>query len=136
LEQQDCQDLAFLFSDHGAKIVSNFKYPASFGNAIITIEAGNLRLRVIRDRRDLLVDVAPIHSPGERADFIQMALMTLDMGTERLSKPSWETLQDLAQLLEPKYNALQEAYSISGYPATKRNLQVVHHDRRSEWTNR
>src|SRR5438874_12198742 len=62
-------DLSFLFSEHGATLLSSNFEPGSFGSKTAVIEVGHLRIIVARDvtlpSEYIESLVAPIHAPTE-----------------------------------------------------------------------
>ena len=128
--EQIHRDFAFLFAEHGAKIVPNDKeYPPMFDNALVTVESCRLRFRFVQDRGEQRVDVAPLECPGawEELDFV---LMAIDPNGD---KPAWATLSDLAEILRVRLAQVERAFSREQYDATRERLAEIHTRERNKW---
>lgn len=64
LEETVRKSLHFLFRDSSTAIVSNYRFPAAFGNAAVTMAASTLLVRVIRDRDELRTLLQRMHPRG------------------------------------------------------------------------
>jgi hypothetical protein len=129
-EQEVRRELSFLFDQYKATVISNVKY-RSFGSAEIILEAANIALQVFKDGREheLRVMTAPRSGDWtwERFDVVLAA----SVGTEDPRKlryrgscdrdPS-EALAELAKLLQPRFQQLNEALSQNNYLSTQARL--------------
>ena len=129
-EAQVRNDLRFLFEKYDAKIISNNYYYRSFGNAIIVIDAGQLFFRVVRDRGEIRIDVAP--GPVSPIDGRwtelggALAALTMDDSSGKIPDPfCYATLSRAADFLEPALPQLQEALSESHYETTSRRIKQI-----------
>lgn len=112
-EQRFAEDvrthLAFLFSEHGAKVTPNegVPFPPSFGGAYVTVAVGNLHLRFVRGRGDFSVKVASAFEPNDWEDF---QLVADGIGQWDTSKPGprYYTLETFEPVLRPRLERLQE----------------------------
>jgi len=123
-------DLRFLFEKYDAKIISNNYYYRSFGNAIIVIGAGQLFFRVVRDRGEIRIDVAP--GPVSPIDGRwtelggALAALTMDDSSGKIPDPfCYATLSRAADFLEPTLPQLQEALSESHCGTTSRRIRQI-----------
>ncbi len=114
-EQRFAEDirtyLAFLFSEHGAKVIPNqgVPFPPSFDGAYVTVAVGNLRLRFVRGRGDFSVRVASAFAPSNWEDF---QLVADGIGQWDMSKPG------------PRYYTLETF----GFETTLNNAVKIHND--------
>ncbi len=65
LERRIREACPFLFEDYGGTVVLNRYYFWSFGNAVIVIRTGNVLLRVVRDRGQSSLELAPADRDSE-----------------------------------------------------------------------
>jgi len=122
-EQRFAEDirtyLAFLFSEHGAKVIPNqgVPFPPSFDGAYVTVAVGNLRLRFVRGRGDFSVRVASAFAPSNWEDF---QLVADDIGQWDMSKPGprYYTLETFEPVLRSRLEGLQEALSKDRFETT------------------
>ena len=130
LEGDVRRDLSFLFTEHGARIVSNSYYPRSFGNAIIVIPVRDLFLEVVRDRGSLCVCVGrtppgPSESPWTDSRLAVASLEMKESGSRIPDIPSYATLSRAAAILEPAFSLLEEAYSAPNYEPTMQKIKAI-----------
>lgn len=130
IEKEIRRILGFLFQQFQATVSSNVKYRA-FGNSYVFVEAGNVRLRILRENRDhqLKVSAAPL-SAKENWTPVDVALAASSEGESPLGlkfgggwdrDPS-EALTELSNLLEPRFEKLNAAFSERNYPTTRHRL--------------
>ena len=55
--------LPWLFDEFGFRVVSNEYYPEAFGNSVVMLQSGALRLRFTADRRQIFASLAPLPEP-------------------------------------------------------------------------
>lgn len=111
------QHMKFLFDRFGASVVSNEYFPAAFGNAIVVIETKGIRLRAVRDRGEVRLDVAPLHNPTEWVDSA-FALAAMDDGSGEPQFSLYRTTTSIARHLDPNFEELQGAFTEDQYSAT------------------
>jgi len=132
-EQRFAEDirtyLAFLFSEHGAKVIPNqgVPFPPSFDGAYVTVAVGNLRLRFVRGRGDFSVRVASAFAPSNWEDF---QLVADGIGQWDMSKPGprYYTLETFEPVLRSRLEGLQEALSKDRFETTLNNAVKIHND--------
>jgi hypothetical protein len=129
-EEDVHRELSFLFTKHDARIVTNFYYPRSFGNAVIVVQVRDLFLQVVRDRGDICVYVGKTPSGQAEGPWtdIRVAIASLEINETRANIPDlpfYATLSRAAALLEPALPRLEEAYSGSKYEATLRKIRQI-----------
>jgi hypothetical protein len=137
-EQRFAEDirnyLAFLFSEHGARVIPNegVPFPPSFDGAYVTVAIGNLRLRFIRGRGDFTVRVASAFAPNDWEDFQLVAdgIAQWDMSK---SGPRYYTLETFEPVLRSRLERLQEALSKDRFEATLNNAVKIHNDSVDEY---
>jgi hypothetical protein len=118
------QHMRFLFERFGASVVSNEYFPAAFGNVIVVIETEGLRLRFVQDRGEVRLDVAPLQNPTEWVDSA-FALAAMEDGSGEPQFSLYRTITSIARRLDPKFEALQVAFTQDRYPATIRKMAEI-----------
>lgn len=118
------KQMRFLFEQFGASIISNQYFPSAFGNAIVVIETNRLRLRVVRDRDEVRLDFAPPSRPDEWMD-IAFALAAIgdESGDSQFSL--YRAMTSIARHLDPKFEALQDAFAEDRCPATLNKIATI-----------
>jgi hypothetical protein len=137
-EQRFAEDvrryLAFLFSEHGAKVIPNEGVPfqPSFDGAYVTVAVEHLRLRFVRGRGDFSVGVASAFAPNDWEDF---RLVAEGIGQWDTSKagPRYYTLETFEPILRPRLERLQEALSKDRFETTLNNAVKIHNDSVDEY---
>jgi hypothetical protein len=121
--------LAFLFSEHGAKIIPNegVPFPPGMGGAYVTLAVGNLRLRFVRGRGDFSVSVASAFAPNDWEDF-RLVADGISQWNVSQSGPRYYTLETFEPILRSRLERLQEALSKEHFEATLNNAVKVHND--------
>jgi hypothetical protein len=119
------RQLAFLFDRFGASIISNQYFPGAFRNAILVIETKMLRLRVVRDRDEVRVDVAPFHNPTEWVDSA-FALAAIEVGSGGPQFSVHRAITSIGRHLDPKFEALQDAFTLDKYPDTRQKIMQIY----------
>ena len=116
--------MTFLFERYGASIVSNEYFPNAFGNAILVIRTQMLQLRVVRDRDEVRVDVAPVNDPTDWVDIaFALAAIDSDSGDYRFSLD--RTITSIARHLDPKFDSLQHAFAPDRYSSIKKKILQI-----------
>ena len=119
------EELAFLFSDYGAEIISSCYYYYSFGRSCVALDAGNLRLRLREDRGSLGADFAALQEPwiSWSVSYGLTVINTKDgLIPQRLS---FRTVRQLAEILQPKFRDLSQSLSAENYAETKHRLELI-----------
>jgi hypothetical protein len=126
--------LAFLFSEHGAKIIPNegVPFPPGMGGAYVTLAVGNLRLRFVRGRGDFSVSVASAFAPNDWEDF-RLVADGISQWNVSQSGPRYYTLETFEPILRSRLERLQEALSKEHFEATLNNAVKVHNDSVDEY---
>jgi len=124
LEESVRRQMAFLFDRFAASVVSNQYFPHAFGNAILVIDTKYIRLRVVRDRDEVRIDLAAIHGPTEWMD---SALALAAIGAEQSNYVFSlnRAITSIARHMDPKFDALQEAYAPERYQAFKERMMEI-----------
>jgi hypothetical protein len=132
-EQRFAEDirtcLAFLFSDHGAKVVPNegVPFPPSFDGAYVTVAVGNLRLRFVRGRGDFSVRIASAFAPNDWEDF-QLVADGIGQWDTSKPEPRYYILETLEPVLRSRLERLQEALSKDRFETTLNKAVKIHND--------
>ena len=137
-EQRFAEDvrthLAFLFSEHGAKVITNegVPFPPSFDGAYVTVAVGNLRLRFVRGRGDLSVKVASAFAPNDWEDF-QLVADGIGQWDTSKSRPGYYTLETFEPVLRSRLERLQEGLSKDRFETTLNKAVKIHNDSVEEY---
>jgi hypothetical protein len=122
------EDLSFLFAEHGARITSSGYY-WSFGNACVAVDAGNLRIRAVRDRGCVSYDFAALVAPW-LWNSVERGVMSVNMKDNVIpSSPSLWSVRRLAEY----FDELSEACSAERFPQMRRNLELIRDDSRKKY---
>jgi hypothetical protein len=65
--EQVCQHLAFLNADCGFVVVHQEYYPEHFGNALVVMQSGQCRIRILKEKGQVLVEFGPLWAPQDWA---------------------------------------------------------------------
>lgn len=101
------------------RIVGEHDDPEHFGNAIVVLAGGNVRLRLVRDRGEVSADAACAAAPEDWAPLERMlaAVGVADSPPEGQTSP-----QAAASLAERHFDALSAGLSPERRAATRRKL--------------
>lgn len=94
----------YLFKSPGYRIVDS-DVSESFGNALLILESGDLRLRFTRDKSQLLFEFQPIGGPRSEwfSQGLLKGLLTGDRGGSEVLTPGWaEFLRDGLPTIESR----------------------------------
>ena len=123
------QDLSFLFSDWGAKLVPNDAYSSKFGVVHATLEVGQLRLRAVSFRDGFYMEVTAAHAPNQWEEV--STVMQAIQATPQV--PTYLPISKLAPLLRLHLGSLQTSLSETNYPSTWRAIQSLKDLERQEY---
>ena len=99
--------------------------PNFFGNSIIELGGDTMRIRVIKDRGQIFVDIASPVDP-DNWYFLERILEAVGSKTETPMNPdSPETLELSAKLIERHLDAIQAGLSAQNYHKTKAILHTI-----------
>jgi hypothetical protein len=128
------EELSFLFQKSSAAIDSNHKYPAACGNAIAIVTTSTLAVRVVRDRDEFRIDVAPAHAPTDWKLLIASAI-AVSGDAQNAAIDSYTSLSRGAQQLQDSWDQLGAAFSQERYSATANIIKQVEHAKRRNWAS-
>jgi hypothetical protein len=116
------QNLTFLFTEYGARIVPNtgLRFPPGFDYAIVTVEVGDVLFRFIRGRGDLDVQIATKINANDWHD-ISLVIGAIE-NPDEMQRRSFVTFSDIAALLKTNILRIQEAFSDARYASTQQHL--------------
>jgi hypothetical protein len=132
LEEAVRGELSFLFRQHSATVTSNHRYPAACGNAIIVLAANGLFIRVIRDRDEILVDLAPAHAPT-KWKLLSVAVAAVQTTDKNPALVSWASLERAGRLLEDNWESLDAAFAPERYASTQSTILEIEAAKLAEW---
>jgi hypothetical protein len=131
-EEKVRQSLPFLFLNFAARVVLNQYFPAAFGNAVVVLAAATLVIRVVRDRDEIRIDVAPAQAPKEWSH-LTLALAAVDGNKQHPVVSSCISLRQGAALLGDSCESLIAAFLPGAYEDTKRIMQDIATAELKEW---
>lgn len=107
-----------------------------FDYAVVRILKDNICLGFSRGQDQLNVILSPRHAPRDTHE-LYTVIAAIDSTDVRGQKPV-QYLSDIAELLRPRMDALNEAFSEGGYPAFREKLSSIDRDldvvrREAEW---
>ena len=124
LERSAHEAFAFLFSDWNAKIVESRYERQNFGNGLVVIRAGNLLVRILRDRGQVSVEVGP-ENPSQWEWFDLERVIQILHGMT-IGWPICDgTLTDLSRVLRENIPQLMSAFGVEQFQTTKMKLQTA-----------
>jgi hypothetical protein len=132
MEEKVRNGLSFLFRDFSASVVSNQRFPGSFGNVVPVLAAATLLIRVVRDRDELRIDVAPGHAPTEWT-LLTVAVAAAEGNTQNPVLAYCISVNQAAALLEARFESLRTAFLPESYAATTSTIQDIEAKKLNEW---
>lgn len=99
----------------------------AFGNAWVILEGGNLRLRLVRDRGQIFLDLGSMHDPDENLFDSAIVVEHLNPGS-RPEASNWSgehSLKQIAQFVSILSSELQSAFSLQRYAGTTAALRAI-----------
>ncbi|HXZ12917.1 MAG TPA: hypothetical protein VEG64_11020 [Candidatus Sulfotelmatobacter sp.] len=131
LEGKVRDEFRALFEKYGASVTSNGRYP-TMDHAVVAFDASNLRFRVVRDRGDLDVSLAPLLAIRDWHP-LGLALMVTQPGADGSNQNSSSRLRGAGSLVEREFPMLNEAYSVTRYRATCEQLRQKQKELEIAW---
>ena len=105
-----------------------------FGNELVVLESTDFRIRFIKDRGDLLIDLGPSPALGGDAWYaLQDVLGLVDQSVEDQTKDEIEWLNGLAVRLKSNYTRIKELFEEANYLKTKAGLDKIQKARLEHW---
>ncbi len=111
-----------LITHYGFRVVADSYNADNFGNAMVILEASNIRVRVLTDRGDVFVDVAGRLSPNDW-HMLQRALQAITGRKDPSEGPLH--LEEAAKLLDQNMALLDEGFTSECFANTKRRLDKL-----------
>jgi hypothetical protein len=131
-EEKVRQGLPFLFRDFSASVVSNQCFPTAFGNAVVVLAVATLVIRVVRDRDEIRIDVAPAHAPKDWRQ-LTLALAAVEGSKQNPVVSSCISLRQGAAFLMDSFESLRAAFLPESYETTKRMMHDIETTKLKEW---
>jgi hypothetical protein len=136
--QADIQANLFFLYSTGEVVREKWARTVShpFDYAVVRIRSGNVCFCFTRGQDQLNVLLAPRHNPSD-THALHIVIAALD-STDAIEQKPTKYLSDVAELLRPRLNALNNAFSENGYPAFREKLSNIDRDfdvarRQAEW---
>jgi len=110
---------SFLYSRYNFQMVES-DCSESFGNALVILESGNLRLQFIKDRDQLFLDFQPTHNKKEwfSIDIVKQ-LITGNI------EPSAQMNSDKAEFLKIHLDEINDLFSPTNFKSTFKKLKEL-----------
>jgi hypothetical protein len=99
-------------------------YPASFGNEILVLKCRDFRLRFVRDRGDIYVDVGPVCEPSEW-HLLEDVLEFVSKQNIQVKHDAGHGLHELAAALKANHVALQKFFERAKYVENKKAFEQL-----------
>lgn len=116
------QAFAFISTSAAPKIFESYYNEQAFGDALVALEGDNVRVRVTRDRGQIMVDLAP---RGCRDWFIEdVVLQSVGIPSNALNEASDRTVQQAAKPIEANFTAITRAFSKENWKTTQADLEA------------
>ena len=116
---------AFIAAPPGPRVVHSRYDPGSFGNAVVELESDALRVRVTRDRGQLLVDLAP-RAGGEWFDeAIILQLVGAGETARELAAAEWRALAPSASALRRHLSEIVDRFRPDQWAQTRAELKAL-----------
>ena len=96
--------LPWLFEDRGFRITYSEYAPASFGDSLVILDSDSIRLRFVRDRSQVMLDLAARSEPEEWLGLWEL----FEAIHKKNIKPGF-TLNAVGDLLKQEFNTFVEA---------------------------
>jgi hypothetical protein len=128
-------NLQFLFTDHGAKVVANdaeVPFPPGFDGAYVTVATEAFRFQFIRGRGDFTVRVAPLSAPTEWED-LELVVSAIPNLPIQVEQRDFYYLCSLARILPDLYQPVSDALVGTRAEATLDEAANVHNKRMEEY---
>jgi len=117
LNQQLAQDVPWLFDELGFRVTWDEYDPKAFGDCVVILKSASLRARFIKDRGQILLDLAPSLEPDNWC-----GLGSILNAIHRKHQAPDLTVEAWAQLFRENYPAFVEALGPK-WQDTKHELQ-------------
>jgi hypothetical protein len=129
------EELSFLFRKFSASVSSNHKYPSACGNAIVALSTTTLAVRVVRDRDEFRIDVAPAHAPTQWR-LLAVAAVAASADIQNSVVDTYTSLTRGAKQLEDNWDLLSTTFSPERYSATTNIMEQIENAKRMDWVSR
>jgi hypothetical protein len=96
LKEELIDDQPWLFSEAGFRIIGSDYSPKNFGDSVVTLESDFVRVRFLRERGQVMVDVASLASPNKWTGLV----FVLEAIRGALPPPRFELRAAASQLRE------------------------------------
>ena len=115
--------------DRGFHKTDELYDPRNFGNELLVFESTGLRIRFVRDRGEVFVDVGPVFE--EKWYFLDDVLELLE-GRAKLPVTAPADLDDLSKRFEADFSQIESLFIGSNYADTKNKLESLRQIRAKE----
>jgi len=122
------EHLAFLYAPDRYRFVDS-RTSEGFGDAYLVLESDALRVRLVRDRSQLFMDVQSVGQHGDR-DWYSIDIVRQLVTGER--QTTAELSPDYAQFLERHLDEIERRFSDEELPATVSALKALQDERAKE----
>jgi hypothetical protein len=135
-EEEVLKAFAFLSSTPGARIVRSDYDAEAFGNAIIELETDKLRVRVVRDRSVISVDLAPVGYGDWFDEEVVLQSVGAHVEAKSLNRIMNRGLKGAAKAIAPNVDAIVRRFEKGNWPSTEADLNDRRERRGKEFVTR
>jgi hypothetical protein len=130
-EEAVLQAFAFLSPQTLPKIVRSEYDENAFGNAVVELETEKLRVRVVRDRSSIEVDLAPLGYGDWFDEEVVLQSVGATVEAKSLNDSMQRGLKGSARAIAPNIDAIVRSFEKENWNATRADL-LARRERRGE----
>jgi len=123
---------AFIAGPTGPRLLLSEYSPESFGNAIVVLEGDALRVRVKRDRSQLLVDLAPRGRSEWFDEHVVLQLVGATEAAQALAAGEWRALAPSAEAIHAHFSTIVARFQSDAWSQTRSDLKSLQERRARE----
>jgi hypothetical protein len=110
--------------------ITDHRESASFGDALVVLQSGDVRARVVRDRSQLFADLGSAAEPGTWFDSaIVMDLLGLSASGGFHERDATRVLNGLGAFIQSFWPELASMFSSEKFAVTKQQLEALQRNR-------
>lgn len=118
LRQEMTEKLPWLFADLQFRVVGDSYDPRTFGDCLVTLESDVIRLRFVKDRGQILIELRPLSEPSRWWN----AVYILEAIRGERPVPHFD-LEGAASMLRDNFPALVSALGPGSLEETRREIE-------------
>jgi hypothetical protein len=129
-EETAVRAFGFIASNAKPKVTRSDYDAEQFGDAVVELEGDKLKVRVVRDRGQVMADLAPLGCP----DWFDEDVVLQSVGVadaKALEVISSRTVEQAAEAIAARFSAIVQSFDNANWKATEADLNA-RKDRRGE----